>query len=80
MKIIKVGYSIHLLPRHSIISLVSVDLFLFSKATDAAFRIKIDPAMQPNIVGFMLSFDSTSCWRAQERNNATLAAIRGMKH
>ena len=61
MKTIKKGDIIYLLPKHSMISLVSVDLFLCSKANDAAFRIKIDPAMQPNIVGFMFSLDSPSC-------------------
>lgn len=40
------------------ISLVRVDLLLFSKATDAAFLIKADPAMLPNIVGFFTLFNN----------------------
>lgn len=43
---------IYLLPKHSMISVVRVDLFLSSKASEAAFLNKVDPAMQPNIVGF----------------------------
>jgi hypothetical protein len=35
------------------ISVVRVDLFLFSNARDAAFLIKVEPAMHPNIVGFL---------------------------
>ena len=34
-------------------SLVRVDLFLFSKARDAAFLSKADAAMQPKTVGFI---------------------------
>lgn len=46
------GSSLYLLPKHSMMSVVRVDLFLVSKARDAAFLIKVDPAMQPSIVGF----------------------------
>jgi hypothetical protein len=35
------------------ISVVKVDLFLSSKASDAAFLNKADPAMHPNMVGFV---------------------------
>lgn len=34
-------------------SVVRVDLFLCSKAREAAFLSKKDPAMQPNTVGFI---------------------------
>ncbi|KAK1562846.1 hypothetical protein Q3G72_017898 [Acer saccharum] len=45
--------AICLLPKHLMMSLVRVDLFLFSKARDAAFLNKADAAMQPNTVGFI---------------------------
>lgn len=35
------------------ISVVRVDLFLFSNASDAALLSKADPAMHPNTVGFL---------------------------
>lgn len=44
------------------ISVVRVDLFLFSNASDAAFLSKADPAMQPNTVGFFgLHVKRVSC-------------------
>lgn len=78
MKVIEVIHPIHLLPKHSMISLVRVDLLLSSKASDAAFLIKMDPAMQPNIVGFILCSASAARCRAQDRNSATLKASKGI--
>lgn len=43
----------HLLPKHSMISPVRVDLLLLLKAIPAAFLSKADAAMQPNSVGFI---------------------------
>lgn len=45
---------IYLVPRCSIISVVSVDLPLLSNASEAAFLNKTDPAMQPKTVGLVL--------------------------
>lgn len=42
----------YLIPKHSIISPVSVDLFLLLKVSEAAFLSKADPAMHPITVGF----------------------------
>lgn len=43
----------YLLPKHSMMSPVTVDLFLFEKASDAAFLNIADPAMHPKTVGFL---------------------------
>lgn len=62
----------YLLPKHSMISPVRVDLLLFSNAREAAFLTIADAPIQPKIVGFILNSLSPADWRAQERNTATL--------
>lgn len=63
----------NLLPKHSIMSLVRVDLFLSWNAREAAFLNIADAAMQPKIVGFIPSSCLPAHWRAQDRKSATLA-------
>jgi hypothetical protein len=43
----------YLFPKHSMMSPVTVDLFLFEKAREAAFLIIAEPAMDPNTAGFL---------------------------
>lgn len=66
----------YLLPKNSMISPVRVDLFLFSKASDAAFLIKADPAMLPSTVGLFGLFNNCKI----ERNKPlSICQAWGMK-
>jgi len=60
---------------------VTVDLFFFRKASDAAFLSIVDPAMHPKTVGFLLlrcDFESADkiCLRAHDRKTPTLHQLR----
>lgn len=64
---------VYLVPRCSIISVVSVDLPLLPKASEAAFLNNTDPAMQPKTVGLALRSPLAATCRAQAVKTATLA-------
>lgn len=64
---------IYLVPRCSIISVVSVDLPLLPNASEAAFLSNTDPAMQPKTVGLPLRSPLAAACRAQVVKTATLA-------
>jgi hypothetical protein len=49
----KFSITSYLFPKHSMMSPVTVDLFLFEKAREAAFLIIAEPAMDPNTAGFL---------------------------
>lgn len=66
----------YLLPKCSIMSVVSVDLLLLSNACEAAFLSKADPAMHPITVGLMLASPLAAHWRAHDTNTATLQGKR----
>lgn len=60
---------------------VTVDLFFFRKASDAAFLNIADPATHPKTVGFLqLRFEFESAanirWRAHDKKTATLQQLR----
>lgn len=70
----------YLLPKHSMISLVSVDLFLFSKASDAAFLIKADPAMLPSTVGLFGLFNNCKIERNKPLYICQAWGLKGHKY
>lgn len=70
----KVECESYLLPRYSMISVVRVDLFLSWNARNAAYLNNADAAMQPKLVGVILSSSLAVHWRAQDKNTATLPA------